>query len=162
MEKVSAYIVTIYKILINLFRISAGIMIIIFGLSIKNAALSLWGNNFIKAIGAYPLLYFFRHTKDASPLLTTMLALILIIFSIIEIYFIYKMLKGERKGAIGLLIMSIIWTPVEILFLAKFFILEGILGWAINIIIITLLIRMIMHWREYAKNPIIHIKKIRR
>ena len=163
MEKISVYTVIAYKVAINIARIIIGSLILFFGANIKEAAFQLWGNTFARDTLSLFLVYITRNIKDTPTYLTIMLALALIIFSLIELFFIVKLIMHRRVGAIGLLILSVLWTFVEILFVSRFLAIHFFTGMLINLAIILLLLKILRDWHNETHKPSkIKIRKIKR
>lgn len=133
--------ISFYKISINLIRIAIGAIILISGLDLHRA---------IKLIGEHDFLdknlildYLSRILYITPAILNFILALILIVFSVLELVFIFSMLCRNRWGAVGLFATSIIWTLTEFLFVSKFLITSKIVMIIINLVILYLLYQII-------------------
>lgn len=151
MKNYSILIISAYKLLGALTSILMGMLILYFG-----SIISLVNSVFKKEILEDPndLFYSFLlgHINQSSKLLALILAFSLIIFSVLEITFVAGLLLRKKWGAIGLFIISVLWVPVEILFISKFLLGPRIIGVILDIIILILLFQMIMHSRKYFRD----------
>ena len=91
------------------------------------------------------------HIRDASSGLTCILAIALIVLSLADIIFIIALIYRRKWGAIGFFIISILWIPVEILFVSKFLVIPKTLSLIIELIIIYFLYKLITHPHGYFK-----------
>lgn len=151
MKNYSILIISAYKTLGALTRTLIGILILYFG-----DIISLVNFVFKKEVLEDPndLFYSFLlgHINQPSTLLALILAFSMIIFSVLEITFVTGLLLRKKWGAMGLFIISILWIPVEILFISKFLLGPRIIGVILDIMILILLFQMIMHSRKYFKD----------
>jgi len=143
-------VVSFYKISINMIRIILGIIILYSHLDLHKA---------IRIIGEHDLLNrnfildFLSRSVGITPIiLNFILAIILIVFSILEIIFILSMLFRHRWGAVGLFITCIIWTLTEFLFVSKFLITSKLTAILINFVILYLLYNIIRTHDHYFKD----------
>jgi uncharacterized membrane protein (DUF2068 family) len=78
-----------------------------------------------------------------SQKLACFLAISLILFSLIELVFVFALMLKRKWGALGMFILAIIWTFLEILFVSKFLVTSKITGLIINAIIMIYLYKLI-------------------
>ncbi len=151
-EKTTAIIISIYKIFMNIFRIALGTTILIFGANTQRLIEFFSLKELVedpRDIIAHTLT---NHVRTTSFTLTLIFALILIILSLAELSTIFALIYRKKWGAIGLFVISILWFPVEILFFSKFLAINRILSFAINIVILIFLYRLIRSNGKYFKN----------
>lgn len=150
MKNYSIPIISAYKTLGGIARLSIGILILYFGdiLNLVNFA-------FKKEILEDPndLFYSFLlgRINQPSVFLTYILALSMIIFSLLEIIFAINLFLQKKSGAIGLFIISILWLPIEILFISKFLLAPRMINILFEVIILILLFQMITHSKKFFK-----------
>ena len=146
-NEIIAKAISVYKLSINILRIILGALIIKFNFDIPI------GINTITELSKYhPVItYLGGCIKGSSFLLTLILTLTLIIFSIMDLIFILGLINRKRWGAIGLFINSFLWIPVEILFISKFLVAPELIMIILNIIIIYALYHLLKSSKHYFK-----------
>ena len=145
-------IISIYKLTTSYLRIIAGVFLFYFGLSIANAGKIIFRRELVQDPTDFLAHFLMIHIRNASPILTGILASSLIVLSLLDIFFIFAIALRKRWGVIGLFIVSISWIPIEVLFISRFLIISRTLGIIIDLIIIYLLYRIITHPKGYFKN----------
>jgi len=146
-----AILISIYKIIGGILRIIMGSIILYFKADLYKALAFTFRRELLEDPSDVLFYYISNHINYNFYILTYILAISLIILSILEIFFAIKLLQNDKSGAIGLAVISLLWIPLEILFLAKFLVVRRFLSLFINIIIIILLLWMIQHSRKYFK-----------
>jgi hypothetical protein len=141
--------ISAYKIFINILRIFAGLIIIHFGSDIHRAIRFLTERDFMER--NLILNFLAANIKDTSGILTLILALILIIFSVLELVFIFALIFRKRWGAIGLFATLIVWIFTELLFVSKFLALSKLVSIAVNLVILYLLYNLLKTHGHYFK-----------
>lgn len=136
----------------NSWRITLGLALIITGANIHNLAKFLLNFEVIQNTERFTVMFLLDHLKQASFSATLLLASILVIFGIAEVYFLFALWHDKKEGAIGLFAMQILWMFAEILFFAKFFLASTLILWIINLVILVLLARLIIKKQEHIKN----------
>jgi len=96
--------------------------------------------------------YLLGHIAQPSVFLTIFLALALIIFSLSEMIFTINLFLQKKSGAIGLFVTSILWVPIEFLFISRFLLAPKTIGIVLDIVILILLFQMMAHSRKYFKD----------
>jgi uncharacterized membrane protein len=144
-------LVSAYKTITNLVRIILGLTIIYFGFDIHRALRSLFSREIQVDPKDFIFSYLIGHINDVSYYLAAILAFSLIILSLAEIFFIIQLLRRKKWGAIGFLVISILWIPVELLFVSKFILVPRTITLIIEIIIIIFLFRIIRNSHGYFK-----------
>jgi len=142
--------VSLYKVAINFIRIFLGVVILSLHSDIQKSIeflskYDLMDRNFI-------LIFFSNYIKETSHILTSLLAWTLVIFSVLELIFIFMMAYKNRIGAIGLFITTIIWILTELLFVSKFIVSSKTMIILINLIILFLLYQIIRSHDNYFKD----------
>ena len=138
--------ISIYKTIVNVFRIILGIFIIVFGFNMRSIINLLLERDLSENYRGWMVSYLGLHLKEASHFYTIILALSLIILSLIELYFVYGTAKGKVWGIKGLIVTSILWVPVEFLFISKFLVTRKTIGFIINLIVLGLLIKTLRNY----------------
>jgi hypothetical protein len=141
-QKHALWLISIYKITISLIRIILGFIIIYFGFDLHKTITFLFGRGFL-GFEKILLNLIIIHQEHINIVFTIILAISIISISILDIIFSIALVKVKKFGAIGLLITSILWIPVEILFVSKFLATPKIITILINLIIIITLIKII-------------------
>lgn len=140
----SILLIATYKLCVNTGRIILGFLIFLAGCNLHNLlqfffsrkiAQKLVHDSFFNLINT--------HLSNPGVHLVCLLAIILIVFSTIEIGLTIGLLHKKRKTVIGLLIMSILWIPVELLFITKFLLIHEIITITLDLIIIFALYRIV-------------------
>jgi hypothetical protein len=134
-------LISVYKIIASVFRIFLGVFVLEFGWSpyffIPNRITRLDPQFFSN--------YIFSHfNTNIQNELILIFALSLIIISIAEIIFGVILYMKSRAGAIGLFATSILWVPIEILFISKFLVIQRTLMIILDILILAGLIEIII------------------
>lgn len=140
-KEYTLYLISIYKLVISITRLTIGFFILYFKGNLENLMSFLLRGQVLditSSIIKQPVIY-----------LAYILAWILIVYGIFEIVFATALIYRKKWGAIGLFIFSFLWIPVEILFVSKFLLVHEIIAILINIIILILLFRMIKHPKKY-------------
>ncbi|MFA5174068.1 MAG: hypothetical protein WC438_02710 [Candidatus Pacearchaeota archaeon] len=146
--KYLAEIASIYKIIASLIRISFGIMFFYFSFNLPKII-----SHFSEKPNKFIILNLIagRINPEVSFKIMYIFALSLILVSILEIIFGISMLLKKRWGAVGLFITSILWIPVELIFISKFLIIHKTISIILNMIVLYLLYRIITHPNGYFK-----------
>lgn len=147
--KIGVDILSVYKILMNLARITIGIAIFIFSCSYSKFIWFLIEHNLVP--DNHLVNNVLRCIEFPSHRLAYFLALCLIVFSLIELVFIVSLLLRKKWGAVGMFILAIVWTFVEILFVSKFLVTSKLIATAINIVIMYFLYRLLTNPQGYFK-----------
>jgi hypothetical protein len=150
--KYLAEIVSVYKLLASLLRVTLGILIFNFSNRIHRIIESIIQGRIAEKKSFFILNYLVdRINPEVSIMLFKILAIALITISLAEIIFSIALLSRKRYGGIGLFITSILWIPVEILFISKFLITSKTIIIILDIIIIVLLFKIIRNPHRYFK-----------
>jgi len=147
-RKPAILFISVYKFSINFARIILGLFLFNFKCNIPNI------QDYILGINEIPIFItrlIDKHVAHAPPPLTCLLASLIIILSAIELVFVTSFLLRRRWGAIGFLVISVLWIPVELLVVSQFLAVSKILAIIIDIIIIYFLYRVITHPHHYFK-----------
>lgn len=139
-----------YKILVNSLRIILGTLIIYFRGNIRQLVLFVFKNEIKHEPGDFLFNFVYVHLKNQTPQLAILLALMLIIFSILEIIFSISLLYRKKSGAIGLFVTSFLWIPVEILFVSRFLFIHKIVAIIIDAIILLALFKIIHKFKRIS------------
>ena len=148
-RKIIIWIISIYKILASLLRVLAGSILLYFSCSIEQASLFLFRKELLEDPADFLFRFLTGHIMQASTSLTCILASALIVLSLADIFFIIALLYRRRWGAIGFFIVSILWVPIEILFVSRFLVIPKTLALIIDFIIIYFLYKLITHPKGY-------------
>jgi uncharacterized membrane protein (DUF2068 family) len=140
-DKVGVGILSVYKLSINLARIILGSLILFFGCSYTNFIWFLAEKKVIQS--NYLISSLMKIIDFPSQKLACFLAISLILFSLIELVFVFALMLKRKWGALGMFILAIIWTFLEILFVSKFLVTSKITGLIINAIIMIYLYKLI-------------------
>ena len=144
-------LLTIYKSLDNILRYSFGLLLIIFNFSLQNATFSL----FKKEIAENPPDFLFalvvNHTRQPPIYLAKILAVALIVFSLLELYFLIGLLLRRKWGAIGFFCMQFLWVPVDLLIISKFLLFSRVVTVILWVLIISFMIRLLVSPKGYFK-----------
>ena len=136
-----------YKIAISLPRIILGLLIIFFGFNLPAVA------RFILTESAehkgIALSYVYKHLLIPPERLIAIFALSLIILSVLEIMFSIAMMYRKKWGVEGLIVTSILWIPLEIMLVSKFFVLSKTWTIILNLIILWLLFDLLIKHKSY-------------
>jgi len=152
MNKISPKIISIYKLAAASIRILIGILILQFGCNLHNLIRSVLRKELIENPNDLTYSFLLGHINQPSIFLTCILALSLIIFSILEIIFAINLLYQKKSGAIGLFIITLLWIPIEILFISKFLLAPKAISITLDIIILIALFKIMTHPKFYFKN----------
>jgi len=142
-------LVSVYKIFMNLLRISLVALLFLSDCNVEKLIDFLSGVEIIKGPVCLLAGHLTPYIREVSHSFMYIFLLVVVIFSTIELFFAIQLLLRKESGAIGLFVMSILWTPVELVFFSEFFILRRLVISLIDIVIILLLFRMILHPRKY-------------
>jgi hypothetical protein len=148
-EKLGVIIISVYKFLINLARIIAGSIILIAGGKFSNIAEFLLNTGIIAKSDIIKFLA--SHLTFPSQRLTIIFAATLVLLSYIEILFVLALLSRRRFGAVGIIILSVIWTLMEIVFISRFIIASELIIFLINLVIVFMLIRLLIKPHGYFR-----------
>ncbi len=151
MKNYSIPLISAYKLLGAFIRILIGILILYFG-SIPKLIQFIFKGEIIEDPTDIFSGFLLSHIAQNSASLTYILALSLIIFSLLEIVFAIGLLLRKKWGAMGLFIISILWLPVEILFISRFLLTPRTISIILDTIILILLFQMIAHSKKYFKD----------
>jgi uncharacterized membrane protein len=142
-------LVSVYKAVTNLIRIILGLTIIYFGFDIHRALKSIFAREIQMDPKDFLFSYLIGHIKDVSYYLPAILAFSLLILSLAEIFFIIQLLRRKRWGAIGFLAVSILWIPIELLFVSKFVLISRTISFIIEALIIIFLFNILRNSHGY-------------
>jgi hypothetical protein len=151
MKDYSIQIISTYKFLGAFIRLLIGILILSFRGNLHNFILFIFKKEILEDPTDLFSSYLLGHIAQSSAFLTFLLALALIIFSLLEIIFAINLFLQKKSGAMGLFVISILWIPIEFLFISKFLLAPKTIGLVLDIIILILLFQMIIHSRKYFK-----------
>jgi hypothetical protein len=141
-------IISIYKSIEDSLRYTFGILLIIFNFNLYNLTFNL----FKRELAEDPSDFFFRlivnHTRQPPIYLAKILAIVLILFSLLEISFLIGLILRRKWGAIGFFCMQFLWAPVDLLIISKFLLFSKIITIIFELIIIA---RLLISPRGYFK-----------
>jgi uncharacterized membrane protein (DUF2068 family) len=141
--------ISIYKMIMNMGRIIFSFLVLYYSCNIHNLL------NTIKKINFFEIdvlaQYLSRYLNETPDYLTLMLIIPLLVLSAAEIFLVIGLIKRQRWSAIGLFITSILWIPLEILFISKFLIASKIVTISLDLIIMYLLYRLLRNSHHYFK-----------
>lgn len=141
-----------YKIIVASIRIILGVLILQFRGNLKELALFLFNRKLKEE--PHILFKLVNNIINAEPInLALVLAFTLIIFSIIELIFSIGLLYRKKSSVIGLFVISLLWIPVEILFISKFLFIHKVTALIINLLISAALLKIIINFRKHRQNP---------
>jgi len=151
MKNYSIPIISAYKLLGAFIRTLIGASILYFG-NIPKVVNFIFRKEVLEDPNDLLFGFLIGHINQTTIMLTLILASSLIIFSILEILFVTGLLFRKKWGAVGLFIISLLWLPVEILFISRFLLAPRTINIILDIIILILLFQMITHSRKYFKD----------
>jgi len=152
MHKVYPKAIAISKITLSAIRIFLGVIIIIMKFSLGEVNQFLFNRYFEGTTGHYLFNYFQQHIIAAPVSFTAILAFSLIIISSVELVYSFALLHHHKIGAKGLFVISILWIPVELLFLSQFFILSKVSSIIINVVLLGLLADLLLRGQSYFED----------
>jgi uncharacterized membrane protein len=152
MKNYSIPLISLYKLLGAIIRVCIGILILYFSGDIKEIIGFIFKREILEDQTDFIFSYLLNHIAQPSAYLAYVLAFSLIIFSLLEIVFAIGLLLRKEWGAVGLFIISVLWIPIEILFISKFLLTPKTISLVLDVIILVLLFKMITHSRRYFKN----------
>lgn len=149
--KYLAEAVSVYKILGSIFRIVIGAIILYSGFNLERIIAIVHRSRLQESTKSL-FTIFLEHIKpDVSLILVYALVVSLIAISTLEIIFAISLLARKRIGGIGLFVTSILWIPVEILFVSKFILTSRLVILIINLLIVYSLYRILSRPGGYFK-----------
>jgi hypothetical protein len=143
--------ISVYKIIVNSLRIVAGIVLLLFVENPIGILGFLLRGNFLEYSRAMFFDFILRHIHYNSAFLTYTIALSLIILSSVELVFIIALLYRKRWGAVGFFIITLLWIPIEIIFLSRFLIFSRTISLLIDALILVLLFKLLTHSKKYFR-----------
>ena len=144
-------VIIIYKSIEDFFRYAFGILLIVFNFSLQQLTFNL----FKKELAEDHFVFFFRlvvnHTQQPPIYLVKILAVLLILFSLLEISFLIGLLLRRKWGAIGFFCMQFLWVPVDLLIISKFLLFSRVVTVILWVLIISFMIRLLVSPKGYFK-----------
>ncbi len=137
-------LISIYKIAINSLRIITGVLIFYFRGNIKNMMLSLFNIEVSEDSKDTIYNYLSLHISNPTIQLALLLGYILIIFSIFEMILSIRLLFNKKNSSLWLFVTSIIWIPVELLFISKFLFIHKTTAIILDALVLLALFKIIM------------------
>ena len=131
----------IYKYIINTTRIWISLLIIVYKGNLLQIGAYLENIKFIEE--SQILLNLISKIYNFSNTSVIIFCAAILALSIFEIIFTTGIINKKRWGVLGLIITSFLWLPLEIILILKFFTLTKISYFAINILIILFLIKIL-------------------
>lgn len=150
-EKSEITALVIYKLFVNFLRISLSIIILSFGLNLDRITRFFFGSHIIYNPDHKIINYLVELVHFPSRTLTLILALSVLTISVIELLFVFGLALRRRWAAVGLLVIAILWIPVELLFISKFLTVSKLISLVIDFIIIFFLARLLVNSHGYFK-----------
>ncbi|MCX6748515.1 MAG: DUF2127 domain-containing protein [Candidatus Pacearchaeota archaeon] len=150
-EKYLVWIASGYKLAINTLRVIFGLMIFSFSCNSQRVLERLTSRELAEDPNGFFANYFIGHINTPLLFLTCSLASILVVFSTLEIIFLIAVFRRKYWGALGFFIVSLIWLPVEILFISKFLLMPRLINLLINLIILGIFLKVILDRKKYFK-----------
>ena len=144
-------VIIIYKSIEDFFRYAFGILLIVFNFSLQQLTFNL----FKKELAEDHFVFFFRlvvnHTQQPPIYLVKILAVLLILFSLLEISFLIGLLLRRKWGAIGLFCMQFLWMPVDFLIISKFLLFSKVITIILEGVIIGFIVKLLISPKGYFK-----------
>jgi len=153
-KKYTLELIAGYKIITNLFRLILGIIILVFKCNISNMILFFSRKELAEDSKDFFFNFLSAHVHDAHVFLVFLLALVLIIFSSLEIAFSIELFMKRKRGAVGLFVVSPLWIPFEIMFISRFLLVHRITTIILDLIVLGVLLNIIMHFNKNRSQEI--------
>ncbi len=143
--------ITIYKTLEDSVRYTFGILLILFNFSINNITFSFFKKELIEDPNDALFMWITNHTRQSPMYLAKILAAALIVFSIVEIFFLIGLILRRKWGAIGFFCMQFAWIPIDIMIISKFLLFSKVVTIILWVAIIFFMIRLLVSPKGYFK-----------
>jgi len=141
-------LVAIYKIVTNLSRLIFGIMIFFYKGDLSRLLSSLFRRELTEDSNDFLFNFISLHLNIPSTKLVLLLAFILVLFSSLEIIFAILLFFRQKRGAIGLFVISLLWIPFEILFISKFLVFHKTITFILDIVVLVILFKIIKQFQN--------------
>lgn len=148
-QKIGLYCLIAYKYLINTARIWIAMLFLFYRGNLTKIAFYL-GNVEIVESSKFLLQLLFR-LEQFRTMSVILFAMIFTVISMAEIVFITALLRKRKWGLIGLIIVSALWLPFEIVLFTAFFSITKLTIFAINIFILLFLIHFLRNVKFFRK-----------
>ncbi|MEK6844458.1 MAG: DUF2127 domain-containing protein [Nanoarchaeota archaeon] len=146
LQNLALSFLSIYKYVINTTRIWLSLFIIVHKGNLLPIGAYLENIKFIEE--SQILLELISKIYNFSNTSVIIFCAAMLSLSIFEIVFITGIINKKRWGVLGLIITSFFWLPLEIILILKFFTLTKISYFAINLLIILFLIKLLKKRRK--------------
>jgi len=143
--------ISIYKILEDSIRYTFGLLLIVSNFSVNNLTFNLFKKELIEDPNDALFMWVTAHIRQSPMYLAKILAVALILFSIIEIFFLIGLILRRKWGAIGFFCMQFAWVPIDIMIISKFLLFSKVITIILWVAIIVFMIRLLVSPKGYFK-----------
>jgi len=144
-------LMTIYKTFDDIIRYSFGLLLILFNFSLQKATFGVFKKEIDEGSTGFWFMLILNHTRAPPIYLAKILTVALIVFSLLELFFLIGLLLRRKWGAIGFFCIQFVWVPIDLLIVSKFILLSNIITILIELVIISFMIRLIISPKGYFK-----------
>jgi hypothetical protein len=143
--------ITIYKFSEDIMRFFLGALLILFNFDLHNAILYFFRNEIVRDPDDFLFRFLMGHVRVNSADLAHILALLLIVFALLEVIFLIGLVLRKKWGGIGFFCMQFVWVPVDLLIISKFLLFSRVVTIVLDLIILGFMIKLLVSPEQYFK-----------